>query len=854
MRLLNILRLRLHSLFHRNRMESELEKELEFHLAEQTAEYMSQGMTQTEAIRAARRAFGPAALLAEQCRDQRRTRWLEDFAADASFALRTLRNAPGFAAAAILTLALGLGANLAFFTAAHGVLLRPLPYPEPARLIEMELGIAGIGPVLALRQFATRAEYAGYLSDVELTAQLKSQAVRLRSAAVTANLTRVLGVQPAIGRWFDINEEVPSQHRVAVLSHRAWRDRLNADPAILGSQVLLNEKPFEIVGVMPPGFAFPSSATELWTPVRVSASDLGSVWGGANLFPIGRLKPDASLAEAQAELRPVIDRIRPLFPWRMPDAWGTSSHLLLHQQALIQTAQPKLLALAAASLLLLLIACGNVANLLLSRWLHRQREFSVRTALGAGRGRLLRQLITENLILASAGGVAGLLSAWALLRLLPVLLPGTPRIDELSLHAGVTALAIGAMFATFALLSLAPMVRAPRPRISDRRTALALSTLQLALATALLIGAGLMGRTLWQLSNVDTGVRAPALTTGLLSVGPSRCASPALCRAFIEDATATLAALPGVRTVNWSNGVPLDQKISAMSVAVDDHPRQPGEPAFVLWHVPATPGYFQALGVPLRAGRAFNNSDGPVAIISESTAKRFWPGQSPIGKRIRAVAGVRNRTIVGVVADVAHYSLAGFPSWVDGVEYVPFEPSDNPANLHFFVESAGQAPPDLQSAIRARFPDAVLSRVTTIDAVRQSSTAGRRSTAGLLALLAAVGLMLSSVGVYGVLRQRVARRTRELGIRIALGATPANIAGTVLREALFVGGAGAAFGAIAAAGLARYLQSLLFGVDAHDPLAFVGGPAVLVVTALAAAAAPTLRAAHIDPLTTLRAE
>lgn len=860
MRWFRIVRLRLRSLLQRDRLETQLRQELDFHIAEQTAEFIAQGMAEPAAALAARRLFGSAAVHAESCRDARRTRWAEDLFADLRYAARRLAASPAFTLAAVATLALGAGANLAFFSAAWAVLIRPLPYPEPDRLVQVETGIAGVGPVLSLRELSSAADYAGYLPDTEVTVQLAGEALRLPAAAATANLLRVLGVAPAQGRWFRPSEEHAGQHRVVVLSHRAWRERFAADPHILGRILSLDEEPFTIIGVMPAGYAFPSAATELWFPIRVNPANRGYMWGGQNLQALGRLRPGLALAAAQAELRPIADRIRPQFPWRMPDAWGTSSAAVPYRDVRVRDARPKLLALAAASLLLLLIACANVANLLVAQGIRRGREFTIREAIGAGRGRLFRQLAAENLLLAALGAAAALLAALLLLRLLPLVLPELPPGAGPGLDPYAASAVCLTLFGIFALLTFLPIRRGPTHR--SLRLTTGLTALQLALATALLIGAGLMTRTLSQLANVDAGVQANSVLTASVTAGPSRCGTPARCGAFLREMSAALAAVPGAKSVNWANGIPLVPEIRAMTVDMEDHPRAPEAPAYALWHSIVTPGYFAALGIPLRAGRLFTEADHagaePVAIISESTARRFWPNRSALGKRIRPVSGRADRVVVGVVADVAQYTLTGFPSWVDGAQYLPLEQvmpgSAQAVDFSLLLEGNGLSAGMWQAALRRQFPDVAIAHVATIREVRDASVADRRSTAWLLALLSALGLLLGTVGVYGVLQQRAAQRSKEIGIRLALGAGPGRIAGAVLREALWVSLAGAAAGIAAALGLARILESLLYGVSTSDPVAFFVAPGLLVLTALLAALVPGLRAARLDPVQTLRAE
>ncbi len=878
---LSNVRLWVRSLLRKEQLDEELKQELEFHLAEQKAEYTASGVDPDDAAAAAHRLFGSRSSFEEECRDQRLTRWLEDFLQDTRYAWRSFAKAPGFALVAVITLALGIGANAAFFSAAYGILFRPLPYPNPARLVDLDNGIAGIGPITALRDLARTVDYAGYAPNENRTLEQGGQAVRVPVAAVTWNLSRVLGVSPVRGRWFRDVEERAGRNRVAVVSDRMWRAQFGADPGILGRPISLNEESFEIVGVMPPGFAFPSADTDLWVPVRLDPKEIGYEWGGSNLWPIGRMRDGMTLPAAQAELKPAIDRIRSMFPWRMPDAWGVGAQVAAHSESVVKDVRPKLLALSIASLLLLLIACGNVANLLLARSVKREREFAMRQALGARFGRLLRQMLTENTILALAGGIVGFLASALILKVLPLLLPRTtPRLQEITPDSVLVMAAVASMLLTVLLFGFAPVVQALRQALqrghaspiggkavtaTKRMAAISLTLIgvELALATALLIGAGLMGRTLWRLANVDAGVRSTGVVTARISAGPSRCGNADRCLALLESVNRTLIEQPGVRSVNWSNTAPLDQDISAMAVEIQDHPKPPGAPAYVLWNTSITPGYFHALGIPLKAGRDFTSEDrhdrSPVMIIDASTAHRFWPHESAIGKRIRAMADLRWRTIVGVVGDVAQYSLTGFPNWIDGVQYLPFSQfmplTTSGFESTMLVESSRpQEAMALADAVRRRLPDVVVSRIRSLEGIRSESVVDQRSTAWLLALFAGLGLVLGVAGVYGVISHRAAQRTREIGIRIALGASAGRVAGMIVLETLAVSAAGAGLGVVAAFGLSRFLRSLLFGIGTNDSLTLLVCPAVLMVAAMLAAAIPGVRASRTDPAVTLREE
>jgi predicted permease len=525
--------------------------------------------------------------------------------------------------------------------------------------------------------------------------------------------------------------------------------------------------------------------------------------------------------------------------------------------------------------LLLLIACGNVANLLLARAVCRSREIAMREALGAGGWRLLRQLLTENLTLCIAGGVAGIATALAILRSLPLFLPaGTPRLDETGLGPAIFFFAGLAMMLTLVLFGVAPAVvmrnrtrgsalgRATTVSVRDSRLSLALVGGELAVATALLIGAALMARTLWQLDRVEAGIRTAGVVSARISMGPSRCATHERCLATLDAVGRTLLALPAAQSVNWANFAPLEKKISAASVEIQDHLRPPGAPAYVLWETAATPGYFQSLGIRLLQGRLFSDGDrtgtAPVVLISESTARRYWPNESPIGKQIRPVANRDWRSVVGVVSDVKQYSLTGFPPWIDGVQYVPLGQVlprvTRSMQLTVLVESRDPraAASALARAVQSQFTGIAVSGVSTLDAVRRDSMAEQSSTAALLVLFAGIGLLLGVSGVHGVVSHRVAQRTRDIGIRMALGATGGRVVCEVVREMAVVAMIGLTAGGVAAFASTRILRALLFGVTHHDPLAFAVCPALLLAAALMAACVPAILASRTDPAETLR--
>jgi predicted permease len=771
-----------------------------------------------------------------------------------------LRNAASFSLIAVLTLALGIGANTAFFSTAYSILYQPLPYPEPERLIHLEEGVSAIGPVIQLRRLAKAADYAGYATPLGATLQVSGEASKVNGSAVSHNLVRVLGVQPLLGRWFEATEELPSGNRPIVISDRVWRNRFDANPNILGQQLILDERPHKIIGVMPASFAFPTPQTDFWHPISLDSRLMGSLWGNGGFWPIGRLYPNHTIQSAQAEIRPINDAIRKMFPWPMPDAYAASTSVMLHSDAIAKEVKPKLMLLAAAALLLLLIACGNVGNLLLARSVERRREFALRQALGASAFRLVRQLLTENLVLVALGGAAGVLLAVGIHQALPSFFSeDTPRLHELTADPQLLFGAVCSLVITVLLFTAAPLLgsRSFQPAARSSKLSLALIGAELALANTLLIGAALMGHTLWNLNTADSGVKSSQIVSARLSAGPSRCPNRDRCLALIEDISQTLLSQPYNRSVNWTDYAPLEKEFKSAASDLEDHPRNPRDPAFVLWQNTATPDYFRTLGIPLIEGRYFNAGDQAdsqlVTIISQSTARRFWPQQSALGKKVRAMSDLKWRTIVGVVGDVAQYSISGFPDWVDGMQYFPLPQTiydvRQSLDLALLLETSNSA---WAQTLKQRYPDLVLSNTRTLGELRSESVSSQRSTATLLALFALLGLLLGMAGVHGVISHRAAQRTKEIGIRIALGANPWQVVTLVLAETTVAASLGTLAGVGAAYLLSQYLKTLLFGVSTHDPLAFSLSPCILLLAAVATALIPAYRSTHTDPALTLR--
>ena len=560
----------------------------------------------------------------------------------------------------------------------------------------------------------------------------------------------------------------------------------------------------------------------------------------------------------------------------MPDAWGSDAHLSPLREALTKQVRPKLIALAMAAFLLLLIGCVNVTNLLLAQGIKRNRELALREALGARRGRLVRQLLTESAVLISGGSLLGLLIAAIILRSLPALLPiDTPRLAEITLNTTLLfAVASGAVVAAILFaISLFIQLRNPNRESlttkaltpSHRSSFLSVALIggELALGATLIIGASLMGRTLVQLSRVNTGLDTGGVVSARVSFGRNACGNMDHCWASMQQVSANVADQLGVDSVSWANTTPLTTDVSAVAVVIEDHPKPAGAPSYVLWETSVTPTYFHQLGITLRKGRLFSEADRrgtePVIVVSESTARHFWPQSDPIGKRIRPYSETEWRTVVGVMSDVSSYSLTGFPEWIDGVEYEPlsqsFPRTRNGVELSMFVKSFQPRP--LFSFIEklpSQFADIAVSHLATMERVKSESVADQRSTTALLALFAILGLLLAVVGVHGVVSHRVGQRTREIGIRLALGASTKSVVGMILMETVAVAVVGLVAGVLGATALTRFLQSLLFGVTSHDTMTFVISPTVLLIAALTAALVPALHASKLDPAMTLRQE
>jgi predicted permease len=872
-------------------VRDEVERELAAHLEHSVRDLIAAGFDPIAAADEARRRFGDLERFRDACQaiDSRRRRELrraelwQDLLQDLRLAARGLRRSPGFAAAAALTLSLGIGANVAVFSVVYGVLLKPLPFPNPDRLAmlwEKNPDKGWTAAEVAPANFLDWRQSGSSFRDITAF-EMGAQSVAwtgngeprvLRAAAVAGNFFDVLERPPARGRGLRM-EESWQGHPVAVLSDRLWRQDLGADPSIIGRTLRLRDVPYTVVGVMPPGFSYPFSNLDLWLPMGWRPADREAVWfrRAHMLRAVGRLRPGVSLAEARGNLEAAAARLERLYP-------ETNRHMGAGLTPLrewwVGERRPALLLLLGAVGLVLLIACANLANLQLARATGRWREMALRQALGAGRGRLLRQLLVENLLLAAIAGTAGLLTAGKATSVLVALGPADlPRAAEIGLHPVVLAFALGLTLATALLFGLAPALsatRAPGQLVlvpgrsatssgTARKARHGLVVVEVALATMLVAGAGLLLRSFERVRQVDPGFRADHVLVVELRLPGKRYQEDAQVAAFYERLRERAAALPGVVSVALADGLPPTGAGWTGGLAIAGRPAGRSDPEF--HHRLVSPAYFKTLRVPLRRGRLFAASDDaqapPVALINERLARQFFPASDPVGQRVALESKPGPlyawHTIVGVVGDERLDGLAaGAPPQI----YSPF-PQAPEHGMFLLLRTAADPLPlaaPVRAAVREIDRDLPLLSAKALDGILDHSLAGERFLMLLMAAFGAAALALAAVGIAAVVAYNVGQRTRELGIRMALGATASQVVRLTLGEATAHTALGIALGGFAALGLSRLLRSLLFATSPNDPGTFGLTAFTLVAIALLAAYLPARRALDIDPAISLRQE
>ncbi|HET7216829.1 MAG TPA: ABC transporter permease [Vicinamibacterales bacterium] len=814
--------------------------------------------------------------------------FLETFWQDLRFGARTLLRTPGFAAIAVLTLALGIGANAAIFSVVNAVLLQPLPWKDAGNAVMIwskwtafEKTWVATGEVVDYRKRSqTLQEVAAWAEgQVNLTGDADPE--RVAAASVSSNTFSVLGVGPLLGRTFTAQEDLPNGPRVAVLGFGLWNRRYASDPAIVGRSILINGNSYQVLGVMPAGFVLPTDYQnpepgQLWLPLQMDPVSMDH--GSHGLYAAGRLRPGFTVRQAADELHGIAQAMTKegLYPIQMQ----FDTVVLSLADEVVGPVRRSIWLLFGAVGFLLLIACANVANLLLARAEGRQREIAVRSALGAGGWRIVRQLLTESFVLTGASTVAGLALAYAGVRFVAWWNPqGIPRVAAAALDLRVLGFTAAVALLTSVLFGLAPALRARRVDLTDslkdggqsssssgarQRFRSALVVVEMALAVVLLVGAGLMLRSIWALQRVPIGFDPAGVLTMRVALPAASYASPEQVVVFYQKLMDRVRALPGVRAAGAVRALPLGSTMGDFGLRVEGYVPPPGTNAKGDWQI-VTDGYLEAMGERVVTGRSFSAADTSdtqlVALVNEELVRRYLAGRDPIGARLR-IGGGDNRpwiTVVGVVADVKHNDIRGAVKEKFYIPHTQWHKSiGNPIRAMSLVIKASTDPRGLTSAvrqeIRALDPSIPVADVRTMSDVVGATMSSPRFTGLLLAAFAAIALVLSAIGIYGVLSYLVSRRTREIGIRVAIGAGRRDVLRLVLGRGLVLAFAGVVVGLAGAALVSRFMQALLHDVSPLDPLTFAVVAGLLSVVALLASLVPAWRATRVDPVVALKAE
>jgi putative ABC transport system permease protein len=796
-----------------------------------------------------------------------------DVLRDARFAVRQLTKSPGFAIVAILTMALGIGATSAMFSVINGVLLKPLPFPDAERLVRVnevvpQYGRFSVAPASFLdwRAQNTSFERIVALSARDATLNAADGPERIPTAAVSWDFFDMLRTQPILGRTFKAEEDMPGKNDVVVLSHRMWQRRFGADQNIIGRTITLNGTPATIIGVMPASFAFPSNS-EYWFPIGLNPANASR--GGHFLAVIARLKPGVSAEQAGAEMKAIAERLAQQYP---ESSANESAEVVPLLDQIVGNIRQPLLALLAAVGVVILIACANVANLLLVRASVREKEIAIRTALGAGRGRLVRQMLAESLILSLAGGALGVLLAYVIIKPIQTLSAGSiPRVQSVSLDATVLLFAFGVSVVTGIIFGLAPAWQASRAGVAavmkegGRSSATggggwarsALLVAEVALSLVLLVGAALLLRSFAHLTNVDPGFRADHVLAFRVSLPAVSYREPHKVIAFFDTLLARLEALPQVQSAGMIQTIPMRGDYFLSFTIQGRPPQNPGEDLSANHRV-ISPHYFPALGIPLKRGRVFTEHDAEkapmVAVVDESFVARHFPGEDPIGRGIDIGNGTDGfYEIVGVVGDVRY---GGLDANLHPTMYVPHR--QDPFSSMWIVARTNGDPdhlvPVVRQTVREIDPGLPAYSPTSLAAVVSESMGERRFSMLLLAAFALVALFLAAVGIYGVVAYTVSQRTQEIGVRLAIGAERHDVLALVVGGGMKLALVGVAIGLAGALGLSRLIATMLFSVTPFDPVSYAATAAVLTAIAALACYVPARRAVKVDPIIAMRQE
>lgn len=809
---------------------------------------------------------------------------------DLRFALRQLRKSPAFAITAILTLALGIGVNTAIFSLVDSILLQPLPFPGQNRLVRIGYGApdsdASFFPKGWVRAIGDHSKsmtaVSGFGADTESNVGDANSPDRVFGAEVMANAFDTLAIHPAAGRFFTSDDWITGHDPVVVLSYGYWREHFAANPGEIGQSIRIDGVSRRVIGVMPAGIRFPYADTQFVTPVTFKGGDPTDAWWNFDLRAFGRLRPGVTPAQAQAEVRRLHNLLLPLFPWRMPDAWASQMTVVPLLESEVGSMRPRLLLLFGAVGLVLLIACANVANLTLARAAGREREIAVRGALGASGWRLIRQLLSESVLIAVLAGGAGVMAASFSLRLLTRLLPAdTPRLNDLGLHWHAFLFAAAVSVFTGLLFGLVPALRMASPNLqstlrssssgmgkaSHFRAATLLVMGQIGLSVVVITAAGVLLHSFYRLSQVNPGFRTDRIVTAEVSLDATACQTKGHCQAFFETLLDRLKGIAGTEDVALTDALPLSGRNDNYVYDAEGHPRAAREEALLATARTVSPGYFATLGVNLLRGRLLTEADASgasrAAVISEHMAQRLWPKQDPLGKYIinvdtEQVPGVWNPSqasiVVGVVGNTLESSLRG--SFDDEV-YLPMTSAGERPAMYVLVRTRSttqEAAASVRNAVAGIDPLVPVTRVRSMNEVVAASDSASRSLTVLLFSFGVLAVVIGAVGVYSLIAYIVSWRRREIGIRLALGAQRWKIVSEIVLRSVALAAAGSALGLVAAGASMRLLHSFLFDVSPLDPVTFLSAPALMMLFALAAAWIPARRAASIDPMESLRNE
>lgn len=883
-------RMRLRTLLRRGRVERDLDKELRFHLDRQTEENIAAGMPPQQARYAAVRRLGGVTQIEEECRTMRRTDFIESFWYDLRYTFRALGRSPGFALVMVLTLALSIGANSAIFSVIRGVLLRQLPYPEQHRIVRFFLSSAAYPkfPVNAFDFLDFRARNRSFdcmaiMSRADLQLSGAGEPQRLTSFRISAGYLRVLGLRTQRGREFDTRDELPGNERIAIVSDRLWRTRFNADPNIIGTKIRLDARPFTVVGVMPAQMQHPGNeyrpvpygdSVDVWWPFTFEGNP--NRRGSHYIEGMGRLKRGVKVASADAEMNAIMAQLAREHP---DNDSGWRVLVIPVYREIVGASERMLLVLLGAVGLVLLIACANAANLLLARATGRRREIAVRLALGAARSRLIRQMLTESLVISVLGAVGATAIAIFGVKALVAMLPaGFPRSQDIHVDFAVFAFTLAIALTTGIFFGLAPALQSSQADVHQNlreggrgttagarhlrmRNWLVIS--EVSLACVLLIGAGLLLRSFLNLMHTDPGFRAEHVLTASISLPKETYKDgPAVLR-FCNQLTERLAVLPAVHASGLGSDLPwtgYDDNLGGFDI---EGKQPPPHEAFHGRYHQSSPGYFRALGIPLLSGRFFSDEDnmhGPlVLIVNRAMAQRYWPGENVIGKRINFFNDHPKdkdwTTIVGVVGDVKDTPQKGSaePAFWWPIQQTPF----GFPGLMIAVR-ADSEPASLVSAVRSSVRDLdaalALADVRLMEQITNESMSAPRFSVFLVGLFAMLAITLAAIGTYGVISYSVNQRMHEFGMRVALGAKPWDVLRLVLAQGMKLALAGVLIGIVCALVLARVLRNLLYEVSAADPLTFIVVALLALGVAVLACYLPARRATRADPMIALRAE